>query len=216
MKDKHHPSAHKQIEMKKLLISSVLLAFALNIFSQTVSHKDSLTSKEYLEKSNRQKKTARILLGIGGTAIVAGGLISVGNNDDLDGQLATAFSGIPLMVVGGILSLISTSVFDASRKNKKRAEEAASSIRIDKATSTDLVEVEISPEPDEKIVLITSGKKHPVRSISILDKKGILVNQYEDINNTKFQLPFLQLTPGQYTLIIQFDEGPIARQIVIK
>ena len=120
--------------MKKLLISSVLLAFALNIFSQTVSHKDSLTSKEYLEKSNRQKKTARILLGIGGTAIVAGGLISVGNNDDLDGQLATAFSGIPLMVVGGILSLISASTFQASRNNTKRATEVSTSLKIGEVT----------------------------------------------------------------------------------
>ena len=117
--------------MKKLLITTIFFGLALNIFSQTVRHKDSLTSKEYLEKSKHQKTNARVLLGIGATAIVSGGLISVGNNDDLDGQLSTAFTGIPLMVVGGILSLISTSVFDASRKNEKRAEEAVTSIKFE-------------------------------------------------------------------------------------
>jgi len=115
--------------MKFTLIFAIALLLALNGFGQQSAPAKPLTSDEYLEKSQKQKRTARTLLGIGTTAMVSGLLISVGNNDDLDGQLATSFTGIPLLVIGGILNLTSTTAFYKSRENERRAQEAVTSMK---------------------------------------------------------------------------------------
>jgi hypothetical protein len=118
--------------MKKYtLMFTMALLLALNAFGQQAAPEESMTGDEYLKISQKQKRKARTLLCIGTTAMVSGLLISVGNNDDLDGQLATSFTGIPLLVIGGILNLASTTVFHKSRENERRAQEAVTSLKAE-------------------------------------------------------------------------------------
>src|SRR6266496_61681 len=55
--------------MKKIIISSVLLGFAVATFCQQTTQKPSMTKTDYLQKSKKQKKTALIFLG-GGAALI--------------------------------------------------------------------------------------------------------------------------------------------------
>ncbi len=113
--------------MKKIIILTLLLAFATVSFSQQVVQQQSFTQTDYLQKSKKQKKTARILLGTGAALIATGVIIPEGEvTDDFDPLTFSYFhknDGIKgAFILGGALSmLVSIPFFIASDKNKRRA-----------------------------------------------------------------------------------------------
>jgi hypothetical protein len=89
-------------------------------------------------------------------------------------------------------------------------------IATEEILESDIVDIAVSPNPSSNVVAITSAKDYPIISIRVYDMKGTLLNQYADIKSTFFQLPVNHLTPGQYILKFQFDQGVAARQIVVQ
>ena len=126
--------------MKKVITSTMLLAFAITSFGQLdTSPKPALMQADYLRKSKTQKTVAWIFLGTG-VALFAGGLIAhynhVNNPDDFEDAIesafgyddATAVAGLGLIVAGGSIPF-----FIVSSKNKKKAHEASVFINMEKA-----------------------------------------------------------------------------------
>ena len=125
--------------MKKMIILTMLLAFAAASFCQQITPKQDWTETDYYKKSKKQKTTAWILLG-SGVALFAGGLIAhynhVNNPDDFEDAVVSSFGGddatgvaaLGLLVAGGSIPL-----FIASSKNKKKAKAASVFIDIKKA-----------------------------------------------------------------------------------
>jgi hypothetical protein len=126
--------------MKKIVISTMLLAFAIASFGQLdTAPKPALMQADYLKKSKTQKTVAWIFLGTG-VALFTGGMIAhynhVNNPDDFedaiesaffyDGASAVAFTGI--LIAGGSIPF-----FIVSSKNKKKAHQASVFINMEKA-----------------------------------------------------------------------------------
>lgn len=126
--------------MKKIVISTMLLAFAIALFGQPdTASKPVPTQTDYLKKSKTQKTVAWIFLG-SGAAIFAGGLIAhynqLNNPDDFDKALNATFvtdegtgvAALGLLVAGGSIPL-----FIVSSKNKKKAQAASVFINVERA-----------------------------------------------------------------------------------
>lgn len=107
--------------MRYSLIISLISLFITNVCGQQVTPGDTLTREDYLLKSKKKETAAWTVLGIGTAAIAGGILISVGENDDINSVYTTTFTGIPLVLTGVLLDLISIPLFKSARKNKKRA-----------------------------------------------------------------------------------------------
>ena len=125
--------------MKKIVISTMLLAFAIASFGQLdTAPKPALMQADYLKKSKTQKTVAWIFLGTG-VALFTGGMIAhynhVNNPDDFEDAIesafgydnATAVAGLGLIVAGGSIPF-----FIVSSKNKKKAHAASVFIDIKK------------------------------------------------------------------------------------
>ena len=115
--------------MKKIIISTVLLAFATTSFCQQTVQKPTMASTDYLQKSKKQKKTATILLAVGAGLIVTAVVIPRGELT-YDGICIGAYcsdkyknDGIRAAFgISGIASMLgSIPFFIASGKNKRRA-----------------------------------------------------------------------------------------------
>ena len=131
----------KKNNMKRIIIFSLLLAFATTSFCQQTVQKHSLTQADYLQKSKKQKKTAMIFLG-GGVALIVtsivipqgeptgfqidpitGGFYEGHKNDGIKGAL----------VLTGVVSMLgSIPFFIASGKNKRRASKASAFFNMEK------------------------------------------------------------------------------------
>ncbi len=124
--------------MKKIITCFVLVAFATTSFCQQTVQKQTLTQKDYLEKSKKQKKIAWILFGGGVALIATGALIPEG---ELTGDINwIAWSaehkndGIKgaFILAGGLSMLGSIPFFIASGKNKRRANQGSVFINIER------------------------------------------------------------------------------------
>ena len=126
--------------MKKITISTALLAFAIASFGQQDTASKAVPMQtDYLQKSKNQKTAAWIFLSTG-VAIFAGGLIAhynhVNNTDDIEDFVvsaygydeATAVAGLGLIIAGGSIPF-----FIVSSKNKKKAHAATFSFNMEKA-----------------------------------------------------------------------------------
>lgn len=116
--------------MKHLLIFIMLLSYALYAGGQQSNSQLNTPQEKYLEKSKKQKKVVRILLGAGAACIITaiviprgelthrgipGGGIYFGDeykNDGIKGSF---------VVIGILSSAASIPFFIASRKNRKRS-----------------------------------------------------------------------------------------------
>ncbi|MDQ3017095.1 MAG: T9SS type A sorting domain-containing protein [Bacteroidota bacterium] len=74
----------------------------------------------------------------------------------------------------------------------------------------------IFPNPTAHEIYVNSGKDYPMRAIQIYDLSGKLVKQYSDIGLSYYHIPIQNLSPGQYVVSIEFDQGLYAHQIVIQ
>lgn len=110
--------------MKKILILLFLLVMAFQSFSQNT--KNPISKEDYLAKSQKQKKKAYILLGVGGGAAAVGGILVASNFcifGCTDSQEAGLGTGTGLLIAGGISMAASIPVFISSSSNAKRAAE---------------------------------------------------------------------------------------------
>ncbi len=97
--------------MKKNIVLPLLLILSVTTFSQQTLNNDSPTTKaDYLQKSKRQKKVARIMLGGGASFTVLGLHLK-------------QYIGAGVIIAGiGVLSVLgSVPMFIASSKNRLRA-----------------------------------------------------------------------------------------------
>ncbi len=125
--------------MKKIIICTVLFAFATTSFCQQTVQKQTLTKTDYLKKSKKQKKIGWILIGSGAAIFVVSAIIPEGEltgelsypclcydvheNDDIKG----------VFILAGAVSMFgSIPFFIASGKNKKRASQASVFINMKK------------------------------------------------------------------------------------
>ncbi len=96
-----------------------------------------------------------------------------------------------------------------------------SGLKLSELTSTnevignEQVKMVTYPNPTMDEVFISVDKDYLIRSIGVYDLKGSLVTLKSGINNNNYHLKVNNLIPGQYVLKIQFDQGIIARQIVV-
>ena len=115
--------------MKKIVILSLMLAFAITSFCQQTVQKPTLMQTDYLQKSKKQKKTATILLAVGAGLVITAFVIPRGELT-YDGICIGAYCSDKYKNDGiraafgltGVTSMLgSIPFFIASRKNKKRA-----------------------------------------------------------------------------------------------
>jgi hypothetical protein len=127
--------------MRKINVSILLLLFTVNAFSQQLDTKAPRTADAYEAKSNKQKKTGRILLVVGATLIVASFVIPRGELTH-DGICIGPYctdeyknDGLKSVVLaGGALSALgSLPFFISSLKNRRRA--ASISIKAERFKS---------------------------------------------------------------------------------
>lgn len=89
-------------------------------------------------------------------------------------------------------------------------------VSTNEIVDTDKVQLTISPNPASVDVLITTHTDFMIKNIGIYDIRGSLISFHPSVNTNSYKLDIHQLTPGQYILRLQFDEGIAATQIVVK
>jgi len=129
--------------MKKILTYVILLAIAINSFSQQTDSLKSIAKMDYLRKSKNQKTAAWILVG-GGIAMVVTGTIvynNAVNKAEEEDPLGTLLSlgtninptGAIIATVGVLAAAGSIPFFIASGKNKKRARAISTGFKMESA-----------------------------------------------------------------------------------
>lgn len=78
------------------------------------------------------------------------------------------------------------------------------------------VEIVTYPNPSSDKVFISSPKEYKIRSIVVYDLKGSMVGSYSGINNNEYEISVRNLHSGEYVLKVRFDQGIIAKQIIVK
>jgi hypothetical protein len=116
--------------MKYALSFTLLFLFGMNAFGQQSLPEDTLTSEHYLKKSKKQNTVAKVFLGVGTAAVVGGVLISTAPDDDVGKVLSTVFIGVPLILAGVVLDLVSIPLFKSASISKKRARELDTSLGL--------------------------------------------------------------------------------------
>lgn len=102
----------------------MLLAFSVTSFCQRTDDSIPAVKTDYLQKSKSQKSAAFILLGIGVTTLT---IAAVG---DLDLDAIGA-----VVIVGGAATIGSIPLFIASGKNKRKALQASTFIKWERAAT---------------------------------------------------------------------------------
>lgn len=117
--------------MKKTIICTVMMAFAICAFSQPVNSKPPLTRQEYLTKSKEQKTSAWISVGTGTVLLGTGYLVALTAAAD-DGDPTF---GLVIFGAGALMELISIPLFISSGNNKRRGMKALTYIKIEQGPS---------------------------------------------------------------------------------
>ncbi len=109
--------------MKKIIVGFILLILATSAFSQQTSSSPVLTKQDYLEKSKKQKTTAKILFVVGGAMFMTGILVitddigGIGNpNDKQNSSLADV-----LGYAGATVAVASIPFLVSAGRNKRKA-----------------------------------------------------------------------------------------------
>ena len=111
--------------MRKFFICTILLLMTTSSFCQQTNISQSLTQKDYLQKSKSQKTGAWVLLG-GGFVVAVGASV-------LDASSDWSKSETPYLVaigIGGASMLASIPLFIASGRNKRKGMNASTSFQI--------------------------------------------------------------------------------------
>jgi hypothetical protein len=127
--------------MKKIMIYFLLLIMPATSFCQQTKESTPAVNTDYLKKSKNQKTTAWVLLS-GGFVLTAAGVI-VGLNEvseDIEnifvpGDQRSSNAGAVLFFAGSASMLGSIPFFISSSKNKKRAMQASTGLKIERSSS---------------------------------------------------------------------------------
>ncbi len=131
--------------MKKIIISTLLLAFAITSFGQQVAPKQHWTETDYYKKSKKQKTAAWIFTGTG-SAVLLVTLITDAFTTAITGFQERA-SGIAIpYAIGGAFVATGVVFFVASGKNKKKAK-ASVFINMEKAPALQQTVISNQPFP---------------------------------------------------------------------
>jgi hypothetical protein len=109
--------------MKKIIFYLIVFILPATSFCQKTTDSVPVVKTDYLAKSKSQKTAAFILLGIGATTLT---IAAVG---DLDLDVLGA-----VVVVGGAATIASIPLFLASGKNKRKARNMTTNIKMEKST----------------------------------------------------------------------------------
>lgn len=77
------------------------------------------------------------------------------------------------------------------------------------------MEILTYPNPATTEIFIATHKDSPIRSISVFDLRGVLSAHIDDIDDNYYYLNVKNLIAGQYTLLLEFDQGVAARQVIV-
>jgi hypothetical protein len=132
--------------MQKAIICSLLFAIPALSFAQSTDNTIPPVKTDYLKKSKNQKTAAWILLGGGfGLATTSVALMAVKAGEDVTNAIVAVF-GVPpppendyttentLLITGAAAMIASIPLFSAAAKNKKRARNMTTNIKMEKAT----------------------------------------------------------------------------------
>ncbi len=118
--------------MKNILLAVCMIALASPGWTQVNKTDSSNMKSYYLKKSQSQKKTGFILLGVGlGCAAVGGILAANPDPDEIIDDNTIAGGG--LILGGGVTALASIPFFISSSGNMKKASSFSAGIKVDKA-----------------------------------------------------------------------------------
>lgn len=118
--------------MKRIIICTVLILMTTSSFCQQTDFNKSLTQKDYLQKSKRQKTAAWVLLGVGVAVAVTAPILSLGNywNDFGNNSNESETPYDVAFFIGCASMLGSIPLFIASGRNKRKAMKASASFEI--------------------------------------------------------------------------------------
>jgi hypothetical protein len=116
--------------MQKIMIYFMLLAMPVTSFCQKTNDPVPVIKTDYLAKSKSQKTAAWVLLGGGTVLIGTGFLIGDSKNSSFD----DAATGAVLGGIGVLSAIGSIPLFIASGKNKRKAMNMTTSIKMEQAT----------------------------------------------------------------------------------
>jgi hypothetical protein len=126
--------------MKKLIVYSVLFAFATASFCQQSVPKQHWTETDYYKKSKKQKTAAWIFTGVG-SAVLLTTLLAEGFSEAVTlGEDKASGSTLPY-AIGGACVATGLVFFVASSKNKKNAKSVSVFISTEKAVSLQFAKV---------------------------------------------------------------------------
>ena len=132
--------------IKKIILYTLLLLFSVTLFCQSTPNNLPAVKTDYLKKSKNQKTAAWLFLSGGFALTVTSALVAAPKlTEDYGNAIAGFFSAEPvpennytaeniLLVTGTAAMLSSIPLFIASKKNKKRAMNMTTNIKMEKAT----------------------------------------------------------------------------------
>ena len=112
------------------MIYLLVLVLPVTSFCQKTNDSIPVLKTDYLQKSKNQKTAGWVLVG-GGTALIVTGFI-VGNSEN--STFDDAATGATLAGIGVLSALGSIPLFIASGKNKKKAANMTTNIKMEKST----------------------------------------------------------------------------------
>jgi len=78
------------------------------------------------------------------------------------------------------------------------------------------LEIHVSPNPSSSEISIQTPSTQVMREIRVHDTKGLLVFQQKGIDKNDYTLNVSKMVPGMYIVLIRFDKGVTARQIIVQ
>ena len=114
----------------------LLLAFPVAAFCQSTPNNLQAVKTDYLQKSKNQKTAAWVLLGSGSVLMTTGVVLAAPKElENILGAQENDYTVENILLITGIAATIgSIPLFIASKKNKKKAMNMTTSIKIEKAT----------------------------------------------------------------------------------
>lgn len=119
--------------MKKIIITILTMLFCIVAIGQPTSTGNQLSKYDYQNKSIKQKRTAWLFLGLGGTVALGGAasLIYLGTVDDPSPELKSFAIGMTVLGAAGMVASIP--FFKASARNKSKAMDMSLNLGFEKS-----------------------------------------------------------------------------------
>ena len=121
--------------MKSIIMGFAFFILTSNGYGQVNAPELQLSKDAYLKKSKAQKQTAWTLLGVGTASIGAGWLLATSLSGSPERDFEEGYYGALLFTGGVLVDLVSIPFFTASTRNKGRAMQAVTSVKMEDVPS---------------------------------------------------------------------------------